>query len=262
MAEVKPKLVMLFKATKEKEEDKFAKELKNNGYEAVSIPVLSFTFVNSDQLKTHLQNLSDFSAIILTSPRAVEAVVKASEAIADKGKKFSDMKCYVVGKATGALAKKAGFTTTGEDSGSATELAKVISAGPSQDGKPFLYPCSDIRRDVLVQHLKEKDLAVEEITVYETNPNDALESSVKGVLHNQGLPEFAVFFSPSGVQYTEPLVKKGLLPLDKIKVIALGPATKLEVEARGVTLHGVTAKPEPTSLVTLLKQEQVEEQKD
>lgn len=34
----------------------------------------------------------------------------------------------------------------------------------------------------------------------------------------QGLPEYVVFFSPSGVQYTTNLVTSGVLPLDQIKV--------------------------------------------
>lgn len=34
----------------------------------------------------------------------------------------------------------------------------------------------------------------------------------------QGIPEIVVFFSPSGVQFTAHLIKRGMIPLQKIKV--------------------------------------------
>ncbi|XP_041368902.1 uroporphyrinogen-III synthase-like [Gigantopelta aegis] len=259
MPNIKSKFVMLFKAPKETEEDNFVVHLKNAGYNALSIPVLAFKFVNTEKLASCLQELDSYSAVIFTSPRTVQAAVLAAEHIqsSESGPLGLDkIKCYVVGKSTGAAAKKAGFKPEGEGAGNASELADIIIAGSNSEGtKPFLYPCSNLRRDIITEKLKGKDFTLNEVTVYETCPNESLETVVKSAVSSEGLPEFAVFFSPSGVLNTEHIVAEGILPLQKIKVVALGPTTNKELVSRGFSPIGTAKKPDPASLVEVLKQD-------
>ena len=55
--------------------------LRHAGLSCANIPVLSFRFVNKEDLKTNLSAMHLFSAIIFTSVRAVEAVVDSMQGI-------------------------------------------------------------------------------------------------------------------------------------------------------------------------------------
>ncbi len=54
----------------------FLQALEAVGYNPVCIPVLDFAFVNLDKLQHHLQEPDNHSGLLLTSPRAAEAIQK------------------------------------------------------------------------------------------------------------------------------------------------------------------------------------------
>ena len=55
----------------------YLQTLEQAGHRAILVPVLAFNFINQEKLAQALQNAHRFSGIILTSPRAVQAVTKA-----------------------------------------------------------------------------------------------------------------------------------------------------------------------------------------
>ncbi|KAK7493204.1 hypothetical protein BaRGS_00015541 [Batillaria attramentaria] len=221
--------VLLLKAPKEEQEDHFVEALTHAGYRPLVVPVLAFKFVNQRELASALRQADNLSGVILTSPRSVQAVSRASSLLKESGDTFdpSSLRCFVVGEATAAAARAAGFHPEGQETGNAEALAEVIL---------------------------ETDYQVQEIIAYETGPSERLQDDVADVIKKEGVPESVVFFSPSGVQFTESIVQQGILPLQKMKVYALGPTTQKAVLAHDYHLDGVAAKPDPASLVQVLTQ--------
>ncbi|ESO97024.1 hypothetical protein LOTGIDRAFT_231769 [Lottia gigantea] len=249
--DVNKKLVFLFKAPKDEGEDKFVKILSDAGFIVVSLPVLSFNFINTDLLSQYLENLQKYSALILTSTRGVEAV---SFALNNCSKlcDISHISCYVVGKTTGEAASKLGLKCKGEDSGNAEELLKIIVADLKGTSQPVLYPCANIRRDTISTTLQQHGIQYEEIIVYETVKNQNIDQLVEEAVQKQGCPEYIVYFSPSGVKYTQSVFQNKLLYTHQSKFIAIGPTTEKELKSQGFTIFGVAEKPEPEALLEIL----------
>ncbi|XP_005098107.1 uroporphyrinogen-III synthase isoform X2 [Aplysia californica] len=242
--------VFLFKSPKENETDKYSEVLTSAGFSPVVVPVLSFKFCNETALQTHVAALHLFSAVIFTSTRAVEAVLSVSTGELSR---FADITCFVVGQATALAAKKAGFVPTGEETGNAEVLSQlIIKCRDPQDKRPMLFPCSSLRRDTLPDSLSKHDISLTEVVAYETCPNEELQDVLLKSFENYGTPEYAVFFSPSCFQFVHQLVTPETLPLDKVKIIALGPSVNKAVREHGYEPYAVAAKPEPQSLLQVL----------
>lgn len=246
------KTVFLFKSPKDDEIDRYTETLEKAGIPSVSLPVLSFSFVNQSALRSYLSAVDLFSAIIFTSVRAVEAVVNVMKELNDDN--IRHLESFVVGKATAEAARKANFNPKGEDTGHGEALADFILQHVKPDkSKSFLYPCSNIRRDTLKEILTSNGLSVTEVVAYETCPNEELKNATHRALAQMGVPNYAVFFSPSGFQYTLTVIDRESLPLEKVKIIALGPATFKHICDLGYSPHGMAEKPDPYSLLQLLK---------
>ncbi|XP_045190501.2 uroporphyrinogen-III synthase-like [Mercenaria mercenaria] len=248
------KTVLLFRAPKEGETDLFEKELLKHSYKPFSIPVLEFNYINIDKLSECLSQYRDYSAVVFTSQRAVEAAVLSGKRTTGAGEEtsYSDLTCYVVGGSTGKAAKEAGFCLENCDAGNAEKLADYIIQEAKSRQKPILYPCGNIRKDTLSKKLKETGFSLTEIEVYETVKNKSIKTKVEELLQQQGLPDYMVYFSPSGVQYTEDIISSGLLPVNQVKVVAIGPTTEKELRGQGIPVYGVASTPNPEGLLQAL----------
>lgn len=83
--------------------------------------------------------------------------------------------------------------------------------------KPFLFPCGNLKKETLQQRLKEHNIEVEPITIYETKKNEHLAEEFSNLTNNfTNISEFVIFFSPSGVHFTAEIFKP--LPLNDMKV--------------------------------------------
>lgn len=248
--------VLLLKAPRDMEEDPFVETLKEAGYQVVLVPVLSFHFVNQEVLASALRNADRYSGIIFTSVRAVHAVTSALATFKSAGAQFdpSLFHCFVVGQSTAKAAKEAHFEPQGADTGNAEKLAElIVDLVDKEDKRPLLYPCAQIRRDTLLDRLHNTDCSVEEVIAYETVPSESIKEDITSVFSGKDSPDSVVYFSPSGVQFTESLVEESVLPLHLLKVYALGPATEQALVSRHFPLVGVAIKPDPASLLQLLQ---------
>lgn len=244
--------VLLFRAPKEGENDIFEKELLEHNLNPVSIPVLEFNYINIDRLSECLLQLEEYSAIVFTSQRAVEAILLSAKKNTDVAKNFGDVTCYVVGGSTSIAASDAGFSPEQSDAGNAEKLAEYIIKESKSKEKPILYPCGNLRRDTLSKKLKEAGFRLNEIEVYETVQNKCIREKVQEFITQQGVPDYVVYFSPSGVQYTADIVSEGLLPLEQVKVVAIGPTTEKELRERNVLVFAVAPTPSPAGLLQAL----------
>lgn len=254
--EVNPKFVLLLKSPKDSVDggDPYEKVLESNGFTSLSVPVLEFQYKNIEEYSSLLNDVNNYSSVIFTSQQAVKATEIALNNLKDQ--QYEAIKkglfCYVVGRATGSAAEKLGLKTKGEEAGNADRLSEVIIQDSLKDKKPLLYPCGNIRRDLLPKKLKDKDIELKEITVYETVTRQDFCKDIQELVHKQGLPAYVVYFSPSGVKATLKLFKEHWFQKDMVRVIAVGPSTDNELKQHNIDVFAVMVTPEPDSLLQIL----------
>ncbi|KAL3864463.1 hypothetical protein ACJMK2_006144 [Sinanodonta woodiana] len=233
MQVVQKNLVLMFRSMKETDEDPYEMELSANSFIPRSIPVLAFNYTHLDDLAFHYWCYHDYSGVIFTSPRSVQATALCGKAWKETNncKNIpSELRCFVVGKSTAE-----------------EEI--------SNDGRPFLYPCGNLKRDTLSMKLNDAGLGVKEIEVYETVSSPTIEEDFDKFVQCEGLPEYVVYFSPSGVKNTKVLFLKERLPVQLIKFVAIGPTTQKELVSQGIDVFGVCSTPDPQGLLSVLLKE-------
>ena len=257
MANLDKGTVLLFRAPKDGENDLYEAELKAKGFQPFNVQVLDFNFINLDQLYESLTKNNNYSGILLTSPRAVEACALAFQKVAsseEKRNEFFKLKSYCVGPNTKQQASKIGFIPADCEAGNADKLAKYIIENNSNSIKPLLYPCGNLRRDTLSEKLRTEGFSLEEIVVYETVKSKTVEANVEKLVELHGEPKYIVYFSPSGVQYTTQLFEKGILQKDNTNFIAIGSTTESELRKRSMTVAATANSPSHTGVAEALMQ--------
>ncbi|XP_061491681.1 uroporphyrinogen-III synthase isoform X2 [Rhineura floridana] len=227
--------VLLLKDPKEGENgpDPYINELSLHGLEATLIPVLAFEFISLQAFFEKLFHPEQYSGLIFTSPRAVEAFRLCLDDNSKKEvwknclrEKWNTKSVYVVGKATAGVVAEMGLTSQGENSGNAEKLAGYI--------------CSCI--------------ALEGLTVYQTIQHPNLQESLRNYFIQQGIPASVTFFSPSGVKYCLKQIQKlagDLIP--QIKFAAIGPTTAETMAAEGIPVSCTAQSPTPQDLTACIK---------
>ena len=277
------RIVLILKS--KKEDDNYEKLLTEHGYKPVFLPVLSFKFINQEDLAERLENPDKHNGLVLTSQRAVEAIELCVQGSTLKGKwdsllkdKWSQLPVFVTGKATGKLVReKLQFRSIfGEESGNASALAEVIlSTLPSCVNKELLFPCANIKKETLPNIMKEKGYGIYCLTAYCTQPEPKLLESLQNLFIgkeiegsssplgtcsemtgktsvSQEQPAIVVFFSPSGVNFTHSALKNTVKTFESTKFVAIGQSTSQEMEKYGLTVSGVPEKPDPQSLLKVI----------
>ena len=257
MEKVEKGIVVLFRAPKDGEVDLYDMELKKEGFRPFSVPVLDFNFVNLDILFGALTRSKEYSGIILTSPRAVEACSVALQKLSGDEKQRKEclnLPSYCVGPSTQQQAGQLGFSSADCEAGNADKLAKYIVEHNTTNIKPLLYPCGNLRRDTLSVKLKAEGFSLEEIVVYETVKSKTIKDDVEKLIELHGVPKYIVYFSPSGVQYTADLYENGILQIDDLKLVAIGSTTEAELEKNMMSVAATAKSPSHTGVSEALLQ--------
>jgi uroporphyrinogen-III synthase len=234
-------IVFLFRSGEEA--DPYEKLLDAEGFEARSIPVLQFELLNDESLRRTLERPKDYDGIVVTSPRAVDALADAISWLPSENMLWHAKAVFAVGPRTAEAAREIGFEPVGEDSGSAENLAAFISR--RHLARPLLFLSGDRRRGTLPDVLKEAGIGVEEVCVYRTVPRTDLD------LRTSGKPDWAVFFSPSGLEAVESA--RGL-DLHAISIAAIGETTAEALREAGYHVRATAARPTPSALITAMRE--------
>ncbi|XP_061491678.1 uroporphyrinogen-III synthase isoform X1 [Rhineura floridana] len=255
--------VLLLKDPKEGENgpDPYINELSLHGLEATLIPVLAFEFISLQAFFEKLFHPEQYSGLIFTSPRAVEAFRLCLDDNSKKEvwknclrEKWNTKSVYVVGKATAGVVAEMGLTSQGENSGNAEKLAGYICSWESSNSLPLLFPCGALKREMLPTILRGKGIALEGLTVYQTIQHPNLQESLRNYFIQQGIPASVTFFSPSGVKYCLKQIQKlagDLIP--QIKFAAIGPTTAETMAAEGIPVSCTAQSPTPQDLTACIK---------
>ncbi|XP_053548496.1 uroporphyrinogen-III synthase isoform X2 [Bombina bombina] len=241
--------------------DPYVKELSAHGIDAALIPVLSFAFVSLPMFFEKLSHPEMYDGLIFTSPRAVEAVKLCLEKSSNRKawerslrEKWNSKSVYVVGKATAALVNEIGLLSEGEETGNAENLSEYICSKETTYSGPILFPCGSLKREVLPTKLREKNVPLEALAVYQTTHHPNIQTSLTDYFAKQGIPASIVFFSPSGVkfclQFLQTLSED---QVNKIKFAAIGPTTAEALDAEGFHVSCTAKNPTPQDLAMGIK---------
>lgn len=246
------KKVVILKSESESSET-YATLLKENNFEAIFVPTLEFGFKNLDTLRAKLEEPENFSGIIFTSPRSVEACEQAVKQT-HFDKKWKELYNYCVGDVTHNIVHTAlDMNTRGKATGNANNLAEYIF--DSLDGErltlPFLFPCGNLRQDTLQLKLLQLGYFIEAVEVYETVAHQQLEENLRRALIDDHA-EYLAFFSPSGVTHTKAVLQKLDIDLANYKLIAIGPSTRKCLESNELPVYKTAEKPSVEYLVKAL----------
>jgi uroporphyrinogen-III synthase len=220
--------------------DPYEEVLSASGYRVRSLPVLRFEEVNRAQVEGALRHPASYGGLIVTSPRAVEVLADVLRWLPSETAAWHARPIFAVGPRTAEELRSIGFSPEGEGSGSADMLADHIVA--QSFVAPLLFLCGDRRRDVLPERLGSADVAFEEICIYRTlldAPDLTAESA----------PDWAVFFSPSGVEVLDSNLMAAWAPT---RFAAMGETTAEALRTSGVEVAVVAASPEPAALAAAI----------
>jgi uroporphyrinogen-III synthase len=238
--------------------DIFLEQLEKNNFSVQSIRSIDFAFKNLDTLAARLKRPCDYEGIIFTSPRSIFATqhsLQSGDGADNAMKSWSDKRNFTVGESTYNFAKNLlSLETSGKEAGNALNLSAIIVNEYSANNlsKPFLFPCGNLKQDILEKNLNERSIQLECVEVYETIPHPNLESAIKRLKEEDDI-DFIVFFSPSGIKYSLPFAIHHNLELSKFKLIAIGPSTRRCLSDNNLKCYATCEKPSPESLLNVLK---------
>lgn len=245
-------LVVMFKSESDGP-DKFVNVLEESNFDVRPICCLNFQFKNLDRLRAELNNAEDYEGLIFTSPRSVHAAQKACDTQTEIVSPWSNKNNYCVGESTNELARSLlNLETLGKESGNAQNLASLIVDIHSKCPvlKPFLFPSGNLKQEVLETALQEHSIDVQCLEVYETIQHPDLRKSIEDL---EPLKiDFIVYFSPSGVKFSLPILRSLEIDLQNCKIVAIGPSTRKCLEENNLQCYKMCSKPTPESLLEIL----------
>lgn len=235
------KKVVLFKS----ESEDYEKAFLDVNYKALFVEPLQFEFINEEELSNKLLQ-KDYTGLILTSPRAIEAVSKCWDP--SRFVIWNTKRIYTVGEVSSHRIKLLlGLEALGATSGNAQNLANIISKENPEMSK-FLFPCGNLRTEILPNTLRAAGINVDALTVYETKENENLRTHLME-LNDTANPCCMVFFSPSGCEYIHRQLQTFCNQLSDLPHFAIGNSTAYKIENLGLEVAGVASRPKAESVV-------------
>lgn len=244
--------VLLLKAQKcDENNDKYDSKLMQEGFVVKQVKTLEFEYKNLDKLRISLDEPEKFSGIIFASPRCVIATKLALEG-SKINKKWTLKDNFVVGETTAEkAAQDLDLDCSGKETGNANNLADILLQDKNKYDKPFLFPHGNLKTDILKNRI-QSELSLHEICMYDTIPNPRVEEELKSVTNcYTSIPEYVVFFSPSGVNSTLSYLKE--MNINLMKLVAIGPTTEAAMEQLGLNIYGTAHRPTPDDLLDVIR---------
>lgn len=218
-------------------EDPFAAVLHAAGYQPFVLGVQEVVWVDPEQLQRVLAHPEAYGGLILTSPRAVEAVRRLGQLL----EAWRTHPVYAVGPRTAEAARALGLRPCGQESGTGINLAHFILTQP-RPKRPLLFLCGARRSEELPMLLRQEGIPLEECVVYDTRP------IIPNVPTAAPLPDWVVLFSPSAWESARQLS----LDWSRVRIAAIGPTTAQALRQQQVRVDAVAAKPTPEGLLQAL----------
>lgn len=236
------KKVVLFKSASEE----YSKAFSEHDYVAIFVEPLRFETVNAQHLSAQLLR-RDYDGLVLTSPRAVDALAHCWEPT--KFIIWNAKRVYTIGEACHKkIQLQLGLDALGMTAGNSENLAKIIIGGNPETSN-LLFPCGNLSLETLPTMLQAKGMNVDTLTVYETKESEHLRADLMELNSSEEHPCCMVFFSPSGCEYIHRQLQTFNNRLYHLPHFAIGNTTAHKIENLGMEVAGVATRPKAESLV-------------
>lgn len=228
-------------------EDRYVRAFDEQGVRAVCEPALQFRFPHQEHLARRLRAASSYSALVLTSPRAGQAVHDVFDREGSLRRLWASRPVFVVGPKTSDAVATIGLTPRGAEAGRASALVDHISTWWREDAHPqtpVLFLSGNRRRNTIPHGLAYAGIPVAEQEVYETVVRTDINVSAD--------VDWLVFFSPSGIEAAE----VSGIDLQAYQLAAIGPTTAQALKGRGHPVAAVASSPTPSDLARAIRRAQ------
>ncbi|OXA50871.1 uroporphyrinogen-III synthase [Folsomia candida] len=252
--------ILLFKSTQESQPDKFESALISATHlnaTPQTVPVITFNFINLDQLGQKLESHGDYTGIIFSSPRCVSAVEKASQSDPNLVQIWGTKQIFCVGRSTAECASKLfnnslNIVTSRDENAESLGHQIVQDCKMSEKKSRLLYPCGNLKTGTIQNILtaSTSNVDTDTVVVYETVENPQLGQLMSNLSIEEDSP--FVFFSPSGLNYAIRHAKE-MIVCDHRPLIAIGGTTKDALLKIGGVVDSNVLQCESPSPETLVK---------
>eukprot|EP00058_Branchiostoma_floridae_P023141 XP_002608631.1 hypothetical protein BRAFLDRAFT_127880 [Branchiostoma floridae] len=191
-------ILLLREPREEKGTDPYEQEFVAAGLQVKSVEVLSFEFCSLPELRSLVKKPEEFSGMVFTSQRSVEAVTRCLQE-----------------------ARSLGLTPSGEECGTATQLADLITQKFTSNSKALLFPCGFMRRETLPSALSAANIPLTELRVYQTTAHPDIDKRLQAYIAEQ--------------------------------IAAIGPTTAEAMTSAGLSVACTAEKPNPQALLAAIQ---------
>ena len=189
-------------------------------------------------LERALGRIEEYDWLLLTSPRAVTAIVARIARLPDR------LRVAAVGAATAAAAAESGWRVDRvPDEFRGEALAAAFAAAGDAAGARFLYPAADRAGDELPRALAALGARVERVEAYRIR-TATLDAAACLDAAERGGVDAVTFASPSAVEGLASALGEAALArlLDRAPAVVIGPTTERALARHGIR-PGAVARP-------------------
>ena len=249
-----------------------AKTLRNLGAEVVELPAIRIEpTIESDEVRSAVERIGDYSLIVLTSPNGVRLLFKAIRAAGLDARALARPEKQQVGEVGSGAVANTGTTVAAIGPGAVRALAHIgITADIVPErfvaeslveslaevdvtGKRVLVARAAEARDVIPEHLSGRGAEVDVVALYETVREEPTAEAVEAAQ----AADYVTFTSSSTVRnLTEALGER--FPQDA-RIVSIGPVTSDAARDAGLEVHVEATRHDIDGLVTALLADATEE---
>jgi uroporphyrinogen III methyltransferase / synthase len=223
--------------------------LEARGASVICFPTIEIVDPESwDECDAAIWKLAEYDSVCFTSKNAVEKLVQRLRLIRPQAlNTLATRNVYAVGEKTKSILESNGFSVQPIPQKHSAENLAQSFYGHDITGRHFLFPKSNIARDVLPNELRSLGALVDEIVVYKTTlPETGNVESFRVSLAERKI-DFITFFSPSSVRNFIELL--GVELLRDVLVAVIGPTTAEAANDAGLEVQVVARQQTAESLV-------------
>ncbi|RPI05803.1 MAG: uroporphyrinogen-III synthase [Ignavibacteriae bacterium] len=208
--------------------------LESLGASVVCLPTIEIVDPDSwDECDASIWKLAEYESVCFTSKNAVEKFVQRVRLLRPQAlNTLATRNLYAVGEKTKSTLEATGFSVQVIPQKHSAEHLAQSFYGQNIQGKHFLFPKSNIAREILPSELRSLGAVVDEIVTYKTVIPESENLECVRALLADGKIDILTFFSPSSVRNLVELIGVELLQGRLIAVI--GPTTAEAVQEAGL----------------------------
>jgi uroporphyrinogen-III synthase len=225
--------------------DEFVQMLEQAEARVLVWPTLDFEPSSApESLAAALSNLTDFSWVVFTSPRAIDAAAELVGVLPTR------VRVAVVGSSTRRSLEKVGWHADVVGREGAAALVEAIASTEDLSGQRILFPASSLAADTVEREVHRRGGRVDRVEAYRTVPCPPASAAILADLERE--VDVVTFTSPSAVR----TLASALDPdwpdaLSRCGIAAMGPTTAAALVAAGLATERVEVA-DPVGLEGLL----------